>query len=190
MYILIFDTETGGVNAEENDILQLSYQVYDTTAQKTIKAIDRFFPWPEDKSRVTERAIEVNGLTEEYLATKELSKRIDALKEFYEDMDKCDYIVAHNGNFDKRFISVTTEREGLIPNIEWKPMIDTMITTTDLCKLPPHPGKEGYKWPKLIELAEFLKVNTDDINLHDSSADVELTKRCFLHLLREGFYEL
>lgn len=29
MKILIFDTETGGVNAEQNDILQLSYQITD-----------------------------------------------------------------------------------------------------------------------------------------------------------------
>jgi len=100
-----------------------------------------------------------------------------------------DLLVAHNGNFDKGFINATAEREGVaIP--QWKPMIDTMLTTTDLCKLPPRPGRSGYKWPKLSELADFLHVQTDDINLHDSSADVELTKRCFLHLLEKGFYEL
>lgn len=189
MKILIFDTETGGVNAEQNDILQLSYQIIDGGTFKVLKAVDRFFPWPEDKSRVTSGAIFVNGLTEEYLATKTLSDRANAVREFYADMEECAMLVAHNGQFDKGFIDATAEREGVaVP--EWKPMIDTMLTTTDLCQLPPHPGRIGYKWPKLIELAEFLRINTDDINLHDSSADVELTKRCFLYLVEKGFYTI
>lgn len=66
-------------------------------------------------------------------------------------------------------------------------MIDTMKTTTELCRLPGR-GRGGNKWPKLIELAECLRIKTDDINLHDSSADVELTKRCFLYLLEKKFY--
>jgi len=81
MKILIFDTETGGVVAQENDILQLSYQVIDYSTQKVLKEVDKFFPWPEYKSRVQQGAINVNGLTEEYLATKELSDRADAIEE-------------------------------------------------------------------------------------------------------------
>jgi DNA polymerase-3 subunit epsilon len=190
MKILIFDTETGGLDAYNSDILQLSYQIMDYGTQRTIKSVDKFFPWPEDKSRVSPGAIQVNGLTEEYLSTKELSDRYEALDEFYDDMEDCELVVAHNGDFDKRFIIATAEREGLYRSESWKPMIDTMKTTTNLCCLPPHPGRTGYKWPKLIELAEFLNVPTDDINLHDSSADVELTKRCFVCLLEKKYYRL
>ena len=46
--ILIFDTETGGVDAENSDILQLSYQVIDYGTQQVLKTVDKFFPWPED----------------------------------------------------------------------------------------------------------------------------------------------
>lgn len=191
MKILIFDTETGGVNCIANDILQLSYQVIDSSSMAILKEVNHFFPWPEDKTRVEEGAINVNGLTEEVLATKVLSDRHDALIAFYDDMAECGIIVAHNGNFDKGFIEATADREGISNEYRrWPEMIDTMKTTTDLCKLPPHPGRTGYKWPKLIELAEFLHIKTDDIDLHDSSADVELTKRCFLHLLQENFYTI
>lgn len=189
MKILIFDTETGGINAYANDILQLSYQIIDYGTQQVLKAVDKFFPWPEDKSRVQWGAIQVNGLTEEYLATKELSDRREAMKEFYADMDDCELIVAHNGEFDKSFIMATARRVGLRRTDGWRPMIDTMKTTTNLCKLPSR-SRYGYKWPKLIELAEFLNIETDDINLHDSSADVELTKRCFLYLLEKKYYRL
>lgn len=189
MNILIFDTETGGVNCYANDILQLSYQVIDSRSFNVIKEVNHFFPWPEDKSRVQWGAIQVNGLTEEYLATKDLSDRHEALNEFIDDLLDCEVCVAHNGDFDKNFINATAQREGIY-RFNWPMMIDTMKTTTELCRLPARGGRCGYKWPKLIELAECLRIKTDDINLHDSSADVELTKRCFLYLLERKFYNI
>lgn len=191
MRILVFDTETGGCSPVDNDILQLSYQVIDTDSGELVKEVNHYFPWPEDKWRVTYGAIQVNGLTEEFLATKPMSDRRTALEEFLDDMVDVDYIVAHNGDFDKKFIMAEAQRYGfsIYPN-DFKPMIDTMKTTTEVCKLPAHPGRSGYKWPKLIELAECLNIETDDINLHDSSADVELTKRCFMKLLDDGFWRL
>lgn len=189
MSILIFDTETGGVNCEANDILQLSYQIIDSNNFSVVREANYYFPWPEDKSRVQPGAIQVNGLTEAFLATQNLSDRSEALQDFIADLAECQLCVAHNGNFDKGFINATAQREG-IPPLHWPRMIDTMRTTTDLCQLPPHEGRPGYKWPKLIELAKCLRIKTDDINLHDSSADVELTKRCFLHLLEKKFYKI
>ena len=190
MKILIFDTETGGINPLYNDILQLSYQIVNLNTRTVEKEVNHYFPWPEDKRRVQWGAIQVNGLTEAYLATKTLSERYDAVMEFYDDMAECQYIVAHNGDFDRKFIDATASREGIPTTFKkWKTMIDTMKTTTNLCCIPCR-KKEGYKWPKLIELAEFLEIDTDDINLHDSSADVELTKRCFMTLVDDGFYTL
>ena len=189
MNILIFDTETGGVNAEMNDILQLSYQVIDGQTFDVVKEVNHFFPWPEERWRVQWGAIEVNGLTEEVLATKTMSRRFDALNEFIDDLAECDICVAHNGDFDKKFINATARREGNVP-IDWPRMIDTMKTTAGLCRLPDRHGRSSYKWPKLIELAECLSIPTDDINLHDSSADVELTKRCFIKLVEKKFYRL
>lgn len=191
MKILIIDTETGGINCHMNDILQLSYQIIDSKTFKVLKGVDHFFPWPENKSRVQWGAIQVNGLTEEYLATKDLSDRNEALIEFYDDMDECEVIVAHNGDFDKGFIEATADREGIREMYRrWPMMIDTMKSTTELCRIPTRNGRCGYKWPKLIELAECLCIDTDDINLHDSFADVELTKRCFLNLVEKKFYNI
>lgn len=188
MKILIFDTETGGLNAYANDILQLSYQVVDGSTFQTIREVNHYFPWPGNKSRVQWGAIQVNGLTEEFLATQDLSDRYEALNEFIDELIDCDLCVAHNGEFDKNFINATAKREGIYP-FEWPMMIDTMKTTTNLCCIP-HRNGYGYKWPKLIELAECLNIRTSDINLHDSSGDVELTKRCFMYLLEKKFYRL
>lgn len=61
MKILIFDTETGGLNAYRNDILQLSFQVIDGDTFHTLLESNYYFPWPEDKRRVEWGAIQVNG---------------------------------------------------------------------------------------------------------------------------------
>ena len=188
MKILIFDTETGGVNAWANDILQLSYQIIDGRTFRLVKEVNHYFPWPEDRSRVQWGAIQVNGLTEDFLAELELSDRFDAMCEFSDDLAECEICVAHNGDFDKNFINATIKRERNTP-IDWPLMIDTMKTTVNLCRLPKSSGR-GYKWPKLIELAGCLRIRTDDINLHDSSADVELTKRCFIYLLEKKYYNI
>lgn len=52
MKILIFDTETGGLNPYRNDILQLSFQVIDGGTFNTLLESNYYFPWSEDRSRV------------------------------------------------------------------------------------------------------------------------------------------
>lgn len=71
----------------------------------------------------------------------------------------------------------------------WEFSYDTMKRTTSYCAIP-KPFGSGYKWPKLSELAYCLDVDYSDLTLHDSTADVELTKRCFQKLVKRGVYSL
>ena len=73
MRILVFDTETSGLDPQWNVILQLSYQIVDPDSWATIKTVNHYFAWPDNKARVSEDAIRVNGLTEEVLSSKQLS---------------------------------------------------------------------------------------------------------------------
>lgn len=52
MRILIFDTETGGTNPYANDIWKLSFQIVDGNTFQTIREVNYYFPWPENKYRV------------------------------------------------------------------------------------------------------------------------------------------
>ena len=52
MKILIFDTETGGLNPYRNDILQLSFQVIDGDTFNTLLVSNYYFPSPDDENRV------------------------------------------------------------------------------------------------------------------------------------------
>ena len=86
MRILIFDTETGGLNPYANDILQLSFQIIEGKLFRVIREVNHYFPWPENKSRVQWGAIQVNGLTEEFLSTQVLSDRYEALNDFIDEL--------------------------------------------------------------------------------------------------------
>ncbi len=188
MRILIFDTETSGLDPQWNVILQLSYQIVDSDSWTTQKTINHYFSWPENKARVSPSAIEVNGLTEDFLAGKELSNRKSALEEFVNDKDSCELLVAHNLEFDKKFIIASCHEEGVkFANSGWAQSYDTMKRMTSYCQIPKNWGS-GYKWPSLTELADCLCIGYSNISLHDSSGDVELTKLCFERIVADGLY--
>lgn len=190
MRILVFDTETSGLNPQWNVILQLSYQIVDSDSWTTLKTVNHYFAWPENKARVTQEAIAVNGLTEELLSSKQLSDRKTALNEFVSDKDSCDLLVAHNLEFDKNFIIATCREEGVkYANSGWAKSYDTMKRTTSFCQIHKDWGS-GYKWPKLTELADCLCIDYSNISLHDSSGDVELTKLCFEGIVAKGLYSI
>ncbi len=178
---LVFDTETGGFNPESNDLLQLSYQIVDADDWTVLSVVNHYFDWT-DPSRVGEGALAVNGLTREYLRSVGCSNRREAMQQFIDDVSQCQAVVAHNFSFDRAFVEWNCANEGLCTPVWPKRCVDTMKETTDYCQLPPHQGRSGYKYPKLCELAQILDVSQDDLRLHDSSADVELTLRCFRKL--------
>lgn len=190
MKVLIFDTETSGLDAGYNVILQLSYQIVETSDWRILKEVNHYFAWPENESRVSAEAIQVNGLTKEYLSQLQLSDKFAALSEFVTDKDSADLIVAHNIEFDKKFIIADCNETGVkYAASGWSFCYDTMKQMTSYCAIPKMYGS-GYKWPKLSELAECLNINYSDITLHNSTADVELTKRCFKKIVDKGIYHL
>ena len=191
MKILIFDCETSGLTPGWNKMLQLSWQLVDTCRWKVISRQNFYFRQP-GKDKVEDGAIRVNGLTQERLEKLGTVPRSKAIKAFAKDMEQADVCVAHNLDFDFNFI-YHEDVKGLIT---WKKGCCTMRRTVNLCKIPfsYRPSwaddSQEYKWPKLSELAQHLEVDTSKLCLHDSSADVEITKRCLRVLIRNGHINL
>lgn len=176
--VLIFDTETSGLGYTKYDILSLSWQVIDLHSWSKLSEGDVYFDWVSD-DRVQPIAIKTNGLTKEKLAELGTIDRAEGMKMFKEALTDVDLVVAHNASFDKTFVDETVKRESL-PSIEWPEIFDTMKTMS----VPKEDG--GYKNPKLEELAVVLGIEENDLVLHQSSFDVELTKRCFRKIVEDG----
>ena len=180
--VLIFDTETSGLGYTKYDILSLSWQVIDLHSWSKLSEGNVYFDWVSD-DRVQPIAIKTNGLTKERLAELGTIDRAEGMKMFKEALTDVDLVVAHNASFDKLYVDETVKRESL-PSVEWPDFIDTKNSMTTFCSLPKKGG--GYKEPKLEELADVLGIEKSDLVLHQSSFDVELTKRCFRKIVEDG----
>lgn len=194
--IMILDTETGGIEASKCDMLQLSYQIIEYPAFNLVKNENFYFKRERPASA---EAINVNGLTDEFLAQQVITPRNVAIKKFLIDLAECTLLVGHSLQFDNAFIYHTcrrthyTKRYNKVFNC--LQTYDTMKETTNLCRLPftasrNYQKESTYKYPRLSELADFLNIDRSDINLHDSSSDVTLTVRCFTKLVEMGWINL
>ena len=200
MRILVFDTETTGIiprseNGEKiakelyPHIVQLSFIIYETQTKELVKSYDyvidtaKHFPIPEE-------TIKVHGITNE----KSINEGIPikkALQAFINELYCCDYLVAHNINFDLSMLKIELERMNIDPtkilkNEKLKRVEHycTMQKGRYLCKIPivsEKTGKTYYKSPKQYELHKHL-FGTTPVNLHNSLNDVLVCLRCFIML--------
>jgi len=187
MYLL-FDTETTGLprnwNAPMEDsenwprVVQIAWLEYDKNGKEISKGDyiikPNGFEIPNDAARIhkisTARAIDEG---------EELST---ILKVFGALIDKSEYLVAHNINFDIMVIGAELKREYISSDIKKKKQICTMKESVDFCKIP---GKTRYKFPKLAEL--YRKLFDEGFKeAHNAAADIEATSRCFWELKKQN----
>jgi DNA polymerase III epsilon subunit-like protein len=187
MYLL-FDTETTGLpkrwKAPVSDVnnwprlVQIAWLVFENDGSCIRKqnyiVKPEGFTIPVDASRVhgitTERALE-EGIALE-----------SVLSDFSNDVNRSDYLVAHNMSFDEKIVGAEYYRLNREDIIEPKQKICTMQKSTNFCAIP---GPYGYKWPKLAELHQKL-FGCDFEEAHNAMADITATARCFWELKRIG----
>jgi DNA polymerase III alpha subunit (gram-positive type) len=93
----------------------------------------------------------------------------------------CQYLIAHNINFDYNVLGSEMIRYKKTTGKAMK-QICTMHASTEYCKLP---GNFGYKWPKLEELHNKL-FGCPFEGAHDALFDVRAMVKCFFELKKIG----
>ncbi len=177
--LMILDIETDGIGTFRPPVqrpIQISFEICDlkgitqfsySTFIKGVKQINWKFPYS---------VIYINkfGIPLENVIT-EIDKHLD---------DNT-IIVGHNIDFDIGCIAYHSKYNKILQITKY----DTMLRTIDLCKLRKKHiyGSDMYKFPKLNELAQKLKVDFDNSKLHRSDYDIKITKKCLLRLLEIGF---
>ena len=179
--ILFFDTETTGLMPGR--IIQLTYIMADENQEK---AKNFFF----SVEYIEPSATAVNGFTVEKLAKLSNGKTFSCdIDEIADDFNKADLIVAHNANFDLKFM--TAEFNYQERQFHYREEFDTMKYFTPIMKLA-RSSHYGYKYPKLAELCEFFEIYPYDvtrkvremfgeegIGSHDARYDTVALKLCF-----------
>ncbi len=199
--VLVYDTETTGLpkdyKAPHTDVdnwprlVQLSFQLLSIQTPESepqlIRELD--FIIKPDGFEIPKESSNIHGITQEIANEKGVTiKR--ALKYFVESLQECDYVVAHNVEFDRKIVGAEFVRMGIKPNCSSRESICTKELGTDLCKIPnPYSWGGQYKWPSLQELHKHLfGVGFEDA--HNSKVDVEATVKCFFEMVKTGWIEL
>lgn len=188
--LFVFDTETTGMikkraSIDENPyILQLSYLIYNVELRKIEKVFNAYIR-VDPTVIISEEITKINGCTRELCNSGTYIQ--DALVSFYNDLEACDILVAHNITFDVDMMTLEFQRHPelatICPNFAiWvsKPNVCTMRASTNICRLPNKTGK-SYKWPTLLELHLHL-FQTKPENLHNSLVDILVCLRCYLKI--------
>ncbi len=186
---LIFDTETTGLpkdfNAPITDTdnwpraIQIAWQLHDEWGEiiehKDYLIRPDGFDIPYDSEQI-------HGISTALAKAKGVELEL-VLKEFNDALNRSQFVVGQNVNFDVNVMGCEYFRMNLQNRLTDIPVLDTCNeNTADLCKISG--GKGGrYKLPTLTELHQHL-FNKPFAEAHNATADVEATTRCFFELMR------
>jgi len=189
---LIFDTETTGLpknyNAPLSDsdnwprMVQIAWQLHDELGN--ILENKDYIIKPEGYD-IPFNSYRIHGISTE-IANSEGFDLSEVLKEFSEVLKKVKVVSGHNVSFDYSIVGAEFIRKNIEDTLKNKPIVDTMLFGTDLCKLPGGRGGK-FKSPKLEELYEKLFGSKFD-EAHNAAADVNATAQAFFEMLRLGIF--
>lgn len=185
---LFFDTETTGLPRDYRAplanfdnwprLVQLAWLIYDAGGNLLKEASyiikPQGFIIPNDAARI-------HRITQDR-ALAEGKPLAEVLEEFMPDFLRCTDIVAHNHQFDAAIMGAELLRMGRGWITGPKKLHCTMVTGTNLCRLPGRTGA-GYKWPRLTELHTHL-FGASFEEAHDALVDVRACAKCFFEMRR------
>jgi len=190
---LIFDTETTGLpkrwNAPITDTdnwprcVQIAWQLHDEWGRvlesKDYLVKPNGFDIPYDAERI-------HGIST--ALAEEFGEDLDfVLEEFNQTLQKSKFVVGQNVGFDVNIMGCEFHRLNVPSSLSGISVLDTCTEiTANLCQIP---GGRGGKWklPTLTELHQKL-FGVGFGEAHNATADVEATTRCFLELVRLGYF--
>ena len=187
MKVLVFDTETTGLPKGQGSIfktdiwpyiVQLSYIIYDTEKNKIITNQDYIIKIPEHVE-LSKESIKIHGITKRKIKNQGYEIK-HILKIFQICLVNCDFVVAHNLEFDKNMVLVEGIRNKISLSFNKIQNYCTMKNGSKICKIEKvniH-GEKYFKYPTLLELHQKL-FNSEPSNLHDAYVDILVCLRCF-----------
>lgn len=187
-YALFYDTETTGLplwsqpssHDRQPHIVQLAAKLVDLENYRVLSAFSHISK-PSGWVIPMENGAMIHGI-DNFMANEfgiPESKSLSLLCDLY---DKCDFVVAHNVQFDDRIIRIALKRFAPLDTIadHWKqkPRFCTAKESTSIVKLPPTEkmiasGRGGqFKKPTLSESYSFF-TGRNLVGAHDALVDVD-----------------
>lgn len=190
---LFFDTETTGLpkdwNAPIKDlnnwprIVQIAWVEYDKKrnliSQGDYIIKPEGFNIPQEVSRI-HKIFQDDAVELGYPLKK-------VLNVFNSIIDKSEYIIAHNINFDDKVLSAEFLREYITSSLPEKKKICTMESTIEFTNIPNARG--GLKFPSLADLSRKLFGEAFK-DAHNALIDIQNTAKIFWELIDRNIIDL
>ena len=164
---IILDTETTGLSVREGHrIVEIGCIELDNL----IPTQNRFHCYLNPERKVSEKALEVHGYTDEFLSTqKKFSEAVDEFLNFIENKR----LVIHNAEFDLSHLNNELELLGK-KKIDRKNVIDTLVLARD--KFPGSPIS-------LDALCKRYRIDNSKRTQHTALIDCDLLSKVYINLL-------
>lgn len=171
MRILSIDCEATGNDPKKDLITEVAAVLWEDSPE--FVEIERYSALVYEPSypRQTPEIVEITGITDEILKSEGVAPE-KALLKIIDMIEKSDYPMAHNAEFDRTIIRANCLKRGFdIPSKPW------------ICTYVDIPYHEKYKCKKLAHLALDHGVKMDGRYLHRAMADVDL----MMELVRNNY---
>lgn len=158
---VVIDFETTGLNAVEDEIIEIG-----AVKIENMQIVDQFSSLVKPKKEISEKSREITGISPEMLEQAPTFQQI--MPEFFKFIEDS-ILVAHNADFDYRFLRESSKYFGKDINI---PYIDTLQMSKALLSL------SSYGLEKVVKA-----LSLEDFNHHRALDDASITARVFLKLV-------
>lgn len=171
MPILVYDTETEGIDPKKHHMIQISGMVvnpHDFTVMK------KFSELIDPERPLEPKITEITGYTDETFIGKPKEKEI--FPKIYEIFGENPVVIGHNVSFDNRMITAMYQR-----NFE-----DISFQSIDTCQMARELLKKGkdVKDHKLMTVASYYGADAG-LSFHNAEDDVTATFRIFKAMFEE-----
>jgi DNA polymerase-3 subunit epsilon len=164
---VILDTETTGLSVREGHrIVEIGCLELDNL----IPTQNRFHCYLNPERKVSEKALEVHGYTDDFLSTKK--KFLDIVGEFLNFIEN-KRLVIHNAEFDLSHLNNELELVGK-QKIDSKNVVDTLALARD--KFPGSPIS-------LDALCKRYRIDNSNRTQHTALIDCDLLSKVYINLL-------
>ena len=180
MKYLFLDSETGGLNPDTSEVLQLAWILTD----EQFESLSSRSYFLNMTMPATPESIRLHGLTKEFLLENAVKDVHECYFELLQDLLKADCLVGHYVIFDIQMIKKDIERRLGKDDETGKKIIRILNTIkridtkTAYLKLNPRWRQRAHPGPYVNELCEFLNVDTSLLRFHRADSDAEALRLC------------
>jgi DNA polymerase III epsilon subunit-like protein len=194
--IIVFDTETTGFSPVKNEIVQLSYILYDTESQTVLYATTPGDDIVNINGKIPKQTYDVHGITKDMTLDKRPIK--DHIDAFITYCNEADQFVGHNVGFDIKMIvgqikkiiqAFPDEAERYTEFLNRFQFVGSNLPDAAYCTMNESKGicaqiigTNRIRKKKLMEVHQLLFNQDVGGQLHNALVDIAVTLRVFLKL--------